>query len=467
MKTIVNIVVIIISLSLGKLYSQVSCSGSYNTTGATCQSFTVGNGSPGAIVLCLTTNNIPGGPGNSCNPGGSCNPPFSGGGWAPRISIFTTGGTLVNTWTSTTPAGTCYTISTTNGYAVIYGLCLTAGTTITWNTVNQCGSSVCTPPPACPGQPCSTCASSCPACGFATNPTVAQVTSSCPGQTFAIPFGSGQNYTMCASFTAATNTVSFNVIIQSNCGAGNVSNFSWTLQNAACGGILQSGTLSNLTFTNLTVGATYVYCYAFTVPVSPYCQHTIHWPYFVGAVPLPIELTSFDVFVTGDSVNLTWITATEKNNDYFIVEKSSDAINFAEVEKVNGAGNSNKSLSYGATDVNPLKGTSYYRLKQVDFDGSISYSKLKTISFNEEMSDFSVIPNPANDEVTIKFNCKSVANEMIHVYNHRGDLVLSKEVQCSEGINNTTIDVSGMNKGLYFVFLNTGENFYKQKLIVN
>lgn len=470
MKKVIGTLIVFLFLSLTKLSAQVTCSGSYNTTGSTCQTFTIGNGSPGAIVLCLTTNNIPAaGGGNNCTPGGACSPPYTGGGWAPRISIYTTGGTLVNTWTSTTPAGTCYTISTTNGYAVIYGLCLTAGTTLTWNTINQCGVSVCTPPPACPGQPCSTCASACPACGYATAPSVSTVTSTCAGgQTFAIPFGSGQNYTMCASFAAITTTANFNAIIQSNCGAGNVSNFSWTLQNAACGGTLQSGTLANLSFTNLTVGATYIFCYAFTVPVSPYCQHTIHWPYFVGAATLPIELLSFDAKITSNKVNVAWVTATEKNNNYFVVERSTDAVNFKEISRVKGALNSDKILNYSVVDALPLEGISYYRLKQVDTDESFSYSQIKSVNFNDGDSDFSLNPNPANNEVIIKFPCTSSRNEIIHVYDYHGNLLLSKEVSCIEGgENNVSLDVSGMDKGLYFVFLNTDDKFYKKKLVVN
>jgi hypothetical protein len=97
-----------------KISAQATCSGSYNSITSNCQTFTVGNGLSGAIVLCLTNNNIPGGGGTSCSPGGSCAPPYSGGGWGARIAIYTTGGTLLTTWTSVTPAGTCYTLSTTN-----------------------------------------------------------------------------------------------------------------------------------------------------------------------------------------------------------------------------------------------------------------------------------------------------------------------------------------------------------------
>ncbi len=466
-KIILAIVAILISNV--KLIGQASCSGSYNTITANCQTFTVGNGTPGSIVLCLTANNIPSGGGTSCSPGGACNPPYSGGGWSPRIVIYTSGGTMVTTWTSATAAGTCYTLSTTDGYAVIYGLCLTSGTSLSWNTINQCGASVCAGTVACSGQPCSSCTSACPACGYAAAPSVTTVTSGCPPTNLAVPFGTGQNYTMCASFTAISTTVSFNAIIQSNCGGGNVSNFSWTLQNAACGGTLQSGTLSNLTFTNLTIGSTYVYCYGFTVPTgaSGYCQHTIHWPYFIGAAPLPIELTSFDVFVLNNNVVLEWSTAIEKNNAYFVIERSKDAVNFEYVGKVNGSGSTSEKKNYSFIDYSPYNGITYYRLKQVDYDGSFEYTKFKVISYNSEQDEITIVPNPASDYVKINFICNESKKQTLNIYNNKANLVKSMELNCEAGFNSKEINLSGYEKGLYFISIFSDDKVYKSKLVIN
>lgn len=467
MRLVIKLFVVSLCFLSIKIYSQATCTGSYTTTNASCQQFTVGNGTSGAIVLCLTANNIPGGGGSSCNPGGSCNPPFSGGGWVPRISIFTSTGTLVTTWTSATPVGTCYTLSPTNGYAVIYGLCLTAGTSFSWTTVNQCGNPICSGAVACAGQPCATCASACAACGFATNPSVATVTSSCPPNNLPIPFGSSQNYTMCASFTAATTTVNFNAIIQSNCGAGNVSNFSWTLQNAACGGTLQSGTLASLTFTGLTVGTTYVFCYSFTVPTG-YCQHTIHWPYFVGAAPLPIDLVSFKAYLVNDKVFVKWITASESKNEYFIIERSKDAANYEAIGKVDGAINSSQMITYNFVDENPLQGISYYRLKQVDLNGDSKVTNPEVVNaslFSGE--EFSLVPNPASEDVTVNFISSESTNETIYIYDSNGLIKLSKDVNCNAGVNATRLDISELGKGLYFVLLNIDGKIFKSKLVIN
>ncbi len=190
----------------------------------------------------------------------------------------------------------------------------------------------------------------------------------------------------------------------------------------------------------------------------------------LNTVPLPIELVSFDATLLGNgNVHLKWVTASEKNNDYYVIERSKDGVYFDEVIRVDGALYSEGSIAYGAYDKNPLPGISYYRLKQVDTDGKFEYSELRAVNVKgkESDNDFALIPNPANDEVLVNFICKSAANEIINVYDNKGNLVLSKEVNCSEGVNNTRLDISALDNGLYFVFLNTADKVYKSKLVIN
>jgi len=111
--------------------------------------------------------------------------------------------------------------------------------------------------------------------------------------------------------------------------------------------------------------------------------------------PLPIELLDFNALLNEDVVEVTWVTATETNNDYFTVERSADGENFEPIEFVDGAGNSSRAISYNLTDYEPLETISYYRLKQTDFDGTFTYSKLvavdRTVSTDGNMS---IYPNP-------------------------------------------------------------------------
>ena len=88
---------------------------------------------------------------------------------------------------------------------------------------------------------------------------------------------------------------------------------------------------------------------------------------------LPIELLSFTPDVKPDRVLLNWITGTEINNDYFTLERSRDMYGWEVLGFVSGAGNSSLPLSYSFSDLRPLDGLAYYRLKQTDFDGKFKY----------------------------------------------------------------------------------------------
>ncbi|MCZ4409164.1 T9SS type A sorting domain-containing protein, partial [Cryomorphaceae bacterium 1068] len=93
-----------------------------------------------------------------------------------------------------------------------------------------------------------------------------------------------------------------------------------------------------------------------------------------------------------------WETATEINNDYFVVERASEDLDWRPILTVTGAGNSNSLLTYSEKDREPLKGLSYYRLKQVDYDGQFSYSEPVAIFNNqvENSEDVFMYPNPSS-----------------------------------------------------------------------
>jgi hypothetical protein len=417
------------------------------------------------------------GGGSSCNPGGSCNPPFNGGGWSPRISIFgsigtTHSGAALATWTSATAVGTCFTLTTTNGYATLYGLCSISGTSISWTTVNTCGDNVCpgsTPPPC--GATCASCATACPACEFSSNPTVAQVTSTCPNYPFTPPIATGQTATRCHSFTAANTIGNFNIVITSTCGAGTVSAFSWTLQASSCGAIMKSGTISDLSFTGLTIGQQYTFCYTFTVPnpgpPTNNCTHSTHYPYVVGPEPLPIELVSFDAIEEKNRVKLTWSTSSEFNNDYFTIEKSENGTMFDSIATVKGAGNSQAILNYSTIDYNPSSGLVYYRLKQTDFDGQFKYSGIVTSFLEREDDLFTLNPNPSNGNVYLSFNCTSKSEAKVTIQDYYGRIVLRDAFTCTKLRTNKELETEKLPAGIYYVVLEADGILYRERFVKN
>jgi hypothetical protein len=225
---------------------------------------------------------------------------------------------------------------------------------------------------------CNTCQSPCgQACGFNTTPSVNQVVNNCTAfnQT---PYNEGSSLVnQCYTFRAVNSTVSFNIIVNSTCGTGNVTNFTYSLYTSSCGTPIQTGTLSNLTFNGLIIGQWYTFCYSFSVPSG--CYHTAYWPYFVGAAPLPVELIDFIGEYYNNGIKLYWSTASEINNDYFVLSKSFDGTNYQALTRIRGRGNSNSLTEYIYVDYDVCDTIVYYKIKQVDYDGN--YKEYDPIAF--------------------------------------------------------------------------------------
>jgi hypothetical protein len=162
--------------------------------------------------------------------------------------------------------------------------------------------------------------------------------------------------------------------------------------------------------------------------------------------PLPVELLGFTAVPSGDNVFLNWTTASEINNAFFTVEKSMDAIHWEELFTVDGAGNSTVTLHYNGVDDNPYGGTSFYRLKQTDFDGTSSYSNIEVVHFKEE-DQVVIYPNPTDAEIRI-VNVQSSDN--VYLVNAIGQQV--QGIKPLQTINGELLyDLSSMASGLYFL----------------
>ncbi|MCB0409143.1 MAG: T9SS type A sorting domain-containing protein [Flavobacteriales bacterium] len=191
-----------------------------------------------------------------------------------------------------------------------------------------------------------------------------------------------------------------------------------------------------------------------STPVSSFSPFTLAST--TNANPLPIVLTSFiakENYKT-NSVDLTWVTQTEINNDFFTVERSTDGYNWEEVKRLKGAGNSNSSITYNEVDEVPLSGISYYRLKQTDFNGEFSYSDIESVSFDSE-NNIIIYPNPVKDLLVIKNICEDC---FINIYNSNGQLIYTG--------TNSSINTSLWNNGLYnVVVINEKGIKYSERII--
>jgi len=117
-------------------------------------------------------------------------------------------------------------------------------------------------------------------------------------------------------------------------------------------------------------------------------------------IALPIELISFEAKMnTNKQVDIFWATASELNNDFFTIERSSDGVNWEIVTTATGAGNSIYRIDYAAYDSRPLSGISYYRLKQTDFDGAFEYSNIVSVFNGNEAVQLIKVINILGQEV--------------------------------------------------------------------
>ncbi|MCE3279181.1 MAG: hypothetical protein K0S44_1372 [Bacteroidetes bacterium] len=193
-------------------------------------------------------------------------------------------------------------------------------------------------------------------------------------------------------------------------------------------------------------------------------------PLTYGA-PLPIELISFAAVVCDRDICLDWITASETNNDYFTVERSSDGMNFESLSQLDGAGNSTATLTYSFIDHSPLSGTGYYRLKQTDFDGRSTYSSIKPVDFaaDQEFS-FVVYPNPnTGSDISLEVNAPLDQEILVVVKDISGKENYSKVVILkNENDNVIVIDPSKkLSAGIYFITATSQQSIYNKKMIVN
>ena len=163
---------------------------------------------------------------------------------------------------------------------------------------------------------------------------------------------------------------------------------------------------------------------------------------------LPIELLSFEAIAAGRSIDLTWSTASELNNDFFTVERSNDGQNWEELAYIDGAGNATSQIDYKWSDASPLNGVSYYRLKQTDFDGQFSYSDIRAITVSSQ-DNLTVYPNPAKDKLTVKF--ANADTETLNVFDLSGRNMKNLIGFLAQNDTTCLLDISQLPAGVYFV----------------
>jgi hypothetical protein len=188
--------------------------------------------------------------------------------------------------------------------------------------------------------------------------------------------------------------------------------------------------------------------------------------------PLPIELTSFAGRVVENNVRLSWETASERNNDFFTVERSSNGEVFSSIGQVKGTGTTNQSHSYALVDYAPIHGNAYYRLKQTNFDGTFTYSKIIDVKYEGlNIPVIEVFPNPSTGhELNIKITgLKNIEFVPVVMYDQFGRecMKLWMEVDQHSGTASKTFTPeNAIPQGIYVLKAGTTAQLTK-RVVVN
>jgi Secretion system C-terminal sorting domain len=177
---------------------------------------------------------------------------------------------------------------------------------------------------------------------------------------------------------------------------------------------------------------------------------------------LPVELISFTGKTQQGKALLSWVTGSEKNNDGFDVERSMDGENFEKIGFVKSTGNRQITQYYNFLDYN-LTQNAYYRLKQVDTDGSFNYSKIITLTSDggKGKTTISVYPNPVSDALNVKTAVSETSQ--LEIVDVMGRVVYMQNVESG----NYQIPTTDLVKGIYIVRLTNKNDMTIQKIIKN
>lgn len=188
--------------------------------------------------------------------------------------------------------------------------------------------------------------------------------------------------------------------------------------------------------------------------ISP-ATYTINW---VGT--LPVSLMYFTAVSEGKQALLSWATASETDNAYFDIERSDDALHWSSIGHMQGAGTSSEQHSYSMMDISPLSGANYYRLRQVNVDGSGIYSDIQELTFGEGAGTASTLvvhPNPMDRGGLLYLELHSSIDLITHISLSTavGQEVFSQDINPAQQYNLSGIDVE---PGIYMVTITTSGN---------
>ena len=275
------------------------------------------------------------------------------------------------------------------------------------------------------------------------------------GMNYATVYVAGNGFVQSlAATTTAISIATTTVAAADNCSCDGQATVTPTLCGAGIGAAtyLWSNGQTTQTATGLCSGLTYM-C---TITPPTNCNYKFYQSVTVPATAntciLPVELVSFSGKCANTNKTFDWETSTETNNKMFVLEHSKDCVTYDEFLKVNGAGNSSTHKKYKASHSEESKDYKYYRLKQVDNNGGFKYSKAISVACKEySLTEITVFPNPANNNITLGFNSTFEDKLVVEVIDVLGRTIKNVDFVMNGGSNEVTLNVNELANGVYYL----------------
>lgn len=298
-------------------------------------------------------------------------------------------------------------------------------------------------------------------------------TADLPGNVNSIFCGSIENNSW-YQFTATSTTHTFPITSVFNCTSSygiqaQVYNVTYNASGCCTGFTSVSNcynpanlTLGTVTATGLTIGNQYLLMIDGNAGAG--CDFTISGWTATGI--LPVELSEFNGNTSDHGNILDWTTESEYKNDYFEIMYSRDAYHFTKIGEVPGAGISNTPTSYTFIHQGVPEGTSFYQLRQVNFDGDRSESKIISIQSKSDLNGlFSAYPNPVKEELVIELQSNKDENIHLSIVDEQGRVLYSESILINEGSTHLFRDCSFLKAGVYTLIVMSKNSSQKQRII--
>ncbi|MEQ9251125.1 MAG: T9SS type A sorting domain-containing protein [Cytophagales bacterium] len=190
--------------------------------------------------------------------------------------------------------------------------------------------------------------------------------------------------------------------------------------------------------------------------------YTTFSKFAIGAsagAPLPLELIAFNAELIKDEVLINWKTINEKNTSHFNVEKSSSSFDWITIQSVDAAGYSNEAMNYSIIDNDLHEGVNYYRLKQIDMNGSFEYSRVISVFYDLAANlKITLYPNPFNDFIHVDFDKRPIGN--LEISDVNGQTLYKAELDKENQIN-----LKPSSPGLYFIKIKTKNTTIVRRIV--